>query len=255
MSLDELRTLAMGFSREVVKRLGPKIYALWISGSVARGDFMFGVSDLDLELILKESERKIRTTDDMNELREVTRTFRERALSLGASEFHCFVFQVDDLDENLHTYDLACNAQTLFGKTPQEVFDIEKMKRESKELALNTIRKSARYAKNALEGKSPHGIERSVELVMETDHTPAPLWEALVVVKAANFATGEREWMKPKHIKVFGERFPEDKPFVNELWQYRIDQTKLRSKGEEYTRDFMERCLRFIIDINKKYGG
>jgi len=36
--------MATNISKEMVKRLDPKIDALWLSGSLARGDFISGVS-------------------------------------------------------------------------------------------------------------------------------------------------------------------------------------------------------------------
>lgn len=119
MSLQDLRLLSIEFGEEDGERISD-ILAFWISGSLARGDFISGVSDVDLELVVNSRPRNVSTTDDMDKLREVTAWFRRKAMDKGATTFHCFVKGRDDLQETFQSLDLALHAETVFGKKPIE---------------------------------------------------------------------------------------------------------------------------------------
>jgi predicted nucleotidyltransferase len=168
MSMDDLKFLSLKFAREVVEKVGD-VLAFWISGSLARGDFIRDASDVDLEMIVKKRPREVVTTDDIKELREITACFRRKAMEKGATGFHCFVKEIDDYQESLQSLDLALHAKTVFGKEPSEFFDLHRMKREIRKLAMKTISDYSKMGKLVLENRQPYeveGLEDSVRLVM-----------------------------------------------------------------------------------------
>ena len=250
-----MKSLSIEFAREVAEKVD-EVLPFWISGSLSRGDFIPGVSDVELELIVKRRPCGAVTTDDIKELREVTARFRKKVMEKGATGFHCFMKEIDDLQENLQSLDLALHTKTVLGKKPSEIFDVYRMKREARNLAMKTINDYSEMGKLILENKQPtevEGLEDSVRLVMETRSPPAPIRAALTVMKAAIFALLEdAEWKKPAYIKRFMKSFPSYRDFAKYLWGYRLDQNKLRERGEEDVRRFLVKCVRFTIEIEKR---
>ena len=254
MSLHDLRLLSTKFGREVGEKISD-ILAFWISGSLARGDFIFGISDVDLELVVNSRPSKVSTTDDMDELREVTTRFRRKAIDKGATTLHCFVKERDDLQETFQSLDLALHAETVLGRKPSEFFDLYKMKKNVRKLAMKTIQAYSKMGLLVLENRQPDGVESledSIKLVIDTYFTPAPLRAAMTVMKAANFALlGDGEWKKPAYVELFKKTFPRYRDFAEKLWEYRLDQNKLREKGEESVRSFLIECIKFTVKVEK----
>ena len=207
-------------------------------------------------MIVKRRSSEAVTTDDVNELREITAFFRRKAMEEGATGFHCFVKEIDDLQENLQSLDLALHGKIVIGKKPSEFFDLRRLNREVGKLTMKTLGDYSKMGKLVLENRQPaevEGLEDSVRLVMETRSTPAPIRAALTVMKAANFALqGDAEWKKPGYIEQFLKSFPSYRDFANDLWMYRLNQGKLREKGENSVRSFLLKCVRFTIEVEKK---
>ncbi len=255
MSIDDLRSLAREFSTHAAECLGSRVYAIWLSGSLARGDFIENVSDLDLEMILKIGEEKRRRTDDMEELKDLTERTRTRALERGAREFDCFVFRLNDLKPKFHILELALFGEAMYGPSPKEVLSVGEMEKHAGELAMEFVREAARHARDVLEGRTDCSIASSVRLIMETDHMPAIVWNAREVPRAANFVTGKGVWARPDCFQVFLDTFPIHRSLVSEIWEYKLDQSRLRAKGESYVEDFLRRCLELAIDMEKRLTG
>jgi len=219
---------------------------------LARGDFIENVSDLDLEMILRNGEQKRRRTDDMEELKDLTERTRNRALQRGAREFDCFVFRLSDLKPKFHTLELALFGETMHGPAPKEILPVDRMRDHADELAMEFVREAARNARDVLEGRTDYGIASSVRLIMETDHLPAIVWNAREVPRAANFVTGKGVWARPDCFRVFADTFPIYRDLVNEIWEYKLDQSRLRAKGEGYVEDFLKRCLELAMDMEDR---
>jgi predicted nucleotidyltransferase len=243
----------MEFSEEAARCLGPRVYAIWLAGSITRGDFNENISDLDLELILKIGEKRERTTYDMVELKDLSVQYDIKARELGASRFDCFVFRVNDLKPKFHILQLALFGETLFGPPPRKIINVDSMMENIGKLAMEYIHEAAKNSRDGLEGKVPlFDVKRGAEIILETENQPAIMFNAREVPKVANFVSGRGVWTRPECFQVFSEGFPVYKDLIDEMWEYRFDRGKLREKGEEYIMDFLTKCLLLPINLEKQ---
>lgn len=129
------------------------------------------------------------------------------------------------------------------------------MKKKVGKLAMKAIQAYSKMGLLVLENRQPsevESLEASIKLLMDTYFTPAPLRAAMTVMKAANFALlGDGKWKKPAYIELFMKTFPRYRDFAKDLWEYRLDQSKLRKKGEEDVRSFLVECIKFTIKVEK----